>query len=268
MTRTYLFVPATRPERISKAFSSGADAVIVDLEDSVDHGSKESARKAILEHDKSHAQAVWLRINSADTKEYLEDIEVAKHLKNLLGVVLPKVEFSTDITKLNQTVNRKIIAVIETAKGMLNISDIAQAKGLCSLSFGCLDLANDLGMRAGSEEANLIYNRLRTDLLLHSTINNLLPPIETIYPAFNDHEGLKDFTKRWNNLGFGGMLCIHPTQVATIHETLRPSEEELNFAKQVCQYHEKSGSAAFKIDGKMVDMPVIKASKLLLSRYK
>ena len=268
MIRTYLFVPATRPERIAKAFATGADAVIVDWEDSVDQNSKKLARDALLEHDNaSITPAIWLRINAVDTQEYADDLETAKYLQHLQGIFLPKAESAADIAKLSQALNKPVIAVIETAKGMLNIAEIAQAKGLHSLSFGCLDLANDLGMRADSEAAKLIYNRLRTDLLLYSTLYRLAAPIETIYPAFNDHEGLREFTKHWRDLGFASMLCIHPSQVATIHETLQPSAKDLQFAQQVCEYYQQSGSASFKIEGQMVDMPVIKAAQLLLARY-
>ena len=150
--------------------------------------------------------------------------------------------------------------------GILNLPQLAFAHGLHALSYGCLDLSNNLGIQTGTAAADVFFNRLRTDLLLHSHLNSLHPPIETVFPDFSDNEGLRSFTAFWRDMGFGGMLCIHPKQVAVTKLMLRPSAETLEFAEKVLTEYEQNGSPVFQIDGQMVDIPVIERAKKLLGR--
>lgn len=265
--RSLLYVPATRPERIDKAHASGADAVIIDWEDAVSASHKTIARDNTIAHDKTAQHAYWLRINATDTTEHNPDLNIARTLNHLEGVFLPKVECAAQIEQVALHLNRPVIAIIETARGQLNLADIASAKGLHSLSFGLLDLANDLNITLDSPAAHLVLNRLRNDLLLHSSANQLAPPIDTIYPSFNDHEGLRNTVIFWRDLGFAGMMCIHPKQIATIHDTLRPSQEALALARRIAEEAQKSDLAAFQIEGKMIDTPLIRRARALIAQY-
>lgn len=264
--KTFLFVPATRIERVEKAFAAGADDVIIDWEDAVEASEKTQARQNTLDYYKNiEAQPAWIRINATTSAHYQDDIAALKNLPNIKGILLPKAEYASDINSLHTSYNKAIIAVIETAQGMMNIPQLALSDGLFAFSYGCLDLANDLGVQTGSLAANSIFERLRIDLLLNSRIHNLHAPIETIFPDFNDDNGLHQFTTHWHNMGFGGMLCIHPKQIATIKTALKPNADILEFAQKVVAYAEQSGLAAFQIDGKMVDTPVIERAKQLLA---
>ena len=93
------------------------------------------------------------------------------------------------------------------------------------------------------------------------------PPLDSVFPDFKNNAGLADHVARWRDMGFGGMLCIHPAQIAVIQQMLQADAAELDFARRVCAEFNASGSAAFQIDGKMVDLPVIRRAQALLSRY-
>lgn len=265
--RSLLYVPAIRPERISKAHASGADAVIVDWEDAIAPEHKIIAREHIITHDKTAPQPYWLRINAADSGEHDTDLSVAAKFEHLAGVLLPKVECSAQIEYVAQHLNKPVIAIIETASAQLNLANIASAKGLHALTFGILDMANDLNITLNSAAADMAFNRLRHDILLQSCANRLAPPIDTVYPQFNDTDGLRDYVSYWRDLGFGGMMCIHPKQIAIIHDTLRPSDEALAQARRICEAAKNSGLAAFQIDGKMIDTPLIIRARALLAQY-
>ena len=262
--RTWLFVPATRPERIPKAFAAGADAVIVDWEDAVEADNKNRARQCL---DNYHGTPVWLRLNAASSSEHAADLAAATALQSKIsGVLLPKAETATSIAHIAQTLGKPVLAVIETAQGMVGLPEIARAKGLAGLSYGCLDLANQLGLATGTEAAETLFDRIRTDLLLHSAANNLTAPIESIFPDFRNETGLRAYVEKWRDMGMGGMLCIHPTQIATVHHTLQASAEALAFARRVCAAAEESGLAVFHLDGQMIDLPVILRARRLLDR--
>lgn len=269
--RSYLYVPATKVERVEKAFATGADAVILDWEDAVETSQKISAREATLAwltQNTHFNKPIWLRINAIDTDEYPIDLSFIKHFSDkITGIFLPKTQNKSDIEHVYNLLSLPVIALIETAKGMLNIADIAQANGLVALSFGCLDLSNDLGMNPHSMAANTVFNRLRMDLLLHSIINQLNPPIDTVFPDFHHDEGLKQQVRFAHDLGMFGMMCIHPRQIAVLHEALQPNTEDLAFAKRVCEVYQQTGQVAFQLDGKMVDLPVIQRAIRLCQHY-
>ena len=266
--RSFLFVPASRPERLPKAFAAGADAVVADWEDAVSAAQKAEARRNMAEHaaDESHPP-VWLRINAAGSAEYAADVAAAAALPRLAGILLPKAEHAADIEALHRATRKPVMPVLETARGLLNLPQIAAAEGVQMLTYGCLDFAHDVGLRADGAMAETFFDHIRLQLLLHSAANNLQQPLDTVFPDFKNAEALQKRVARWRDLGMGGMLCIHPSQIAVVHETLRPKGAELDFARRVLAEHERGGAAAFQLDGKMVDMPVILAARELVRRY-
>lgn len=269
---SWLFVPATRIDRVAKAFASGADAVIVDLEDTVAVADKAQARLEIQDYcystetSASH-KAIWLRINKIGSSESNKDLALCQQLPNLAGIVLAKAEQAVDIEYVHHYTNLPVIALIETALGLSQVDSMAGASGLLAFSYGFLDLCNDLNVQVSTPAADNIANQVRYQLLLSSKVQGLLAPIDTIYPDFKDSKVLYDRVILWSQMGLSGMLCIHPKQVAVIQQSLQPSAAELDFAKRVVAEYERSYEAVFKIDGNMVDAPVIERCRQLLAKW-
>ncbi|MFK3991298.1 HpcH/HpaI aldolase/citrate lyase family protein [Psychrobacter sp. NPDC064578] len=263
--KTWLFVPATRIYRIAKAFASGADAVIVDLEDAVASEDKADARKALQQyHNSTGYQPIWVRINKAGSEEFFKDIVLCQKMPNLAGVLLAKAEQVADIESVHQLINLPVIALIESAVGLYQVDNMAKAVGLAAFSYGFLDLCNDLHVQVGTPAADIVANQIRYQLILTSKVHQLSPPIDTVYPDFNDEIGLNARVQLWSQMGMSGMLCIHPKQVAVVQQALRPTDAALSFAQRVVEEYERSGQAVFEIDGQMVDAPVIARCRQLL----
>lgn len=285
MPKTWLFVPATRIDRIAKAFASGADAVIVDLEDTVAQADKAPARQALQQyyrhyphnhnhnHNQNHNhnhnaeyQPIWIRINQARSLDFAEDIKLCQNLPNVAGILLAKAELAADISDVHQRTHLPVIALIESAVGLYAIDSMAKASGLLAFSYGFLDLCNDLRVQVGTKAADIIANQIRYQLLVTSKVHQLSAPIDTIYPDFNDTQGLSCRAHLWSQMGMSGMLCIHPKQVATVQYALQPTKAEIEFAIRVVEEYERSGQAVFKIDGNMVDAPVLQRCFSLVGR--
>lgn len=264
--KTYLFVPATRLDRASKALDGDADHVIIDLEDAVEACNKYAVRSSLQEFDKAINQSYWLRINAAHTADYAHDVAMIQTLDHVVGVLLPKAESALSITALHQATNLPIIAVIETAKGVLNIDSMATATGLMAMTYGCLDLARSLGMTLDTPASKVVLDRIRADLLLHSAVNELNAPIETIFADFNDDDGVGKFAKFAKDFGFDGQLVIHPKQITPIRRATAHDDAMLGFAKAVLDHHEATGEAVFSVQGRMVDLPVIEWARGVLER--
>ena len=265
--RTWLFVPATRIDRVAKAFASGTDAVIVDLEDAVADVDKTQARTSIKNYyDSEDYQPIWVRINQAGSEDFEEDLKMCQQMPQLAGLILPKAVRALDIEKVHNATGLPIIALIETALGLYQIDSMTKASGLLAFSYGFLDLCNDLQVQVGTAAADIIANQIRYQLLLISKVHSLLAPIDTVYTDFNDDKGLSQRVQLWSQMGMSGMLCIHPKQVAVVQQSLQPTDAEIDFARRVVEKYQHSGQAVFKIDGNMVDAPVIERCRQLLGQ--
>lgn len=265
---TWLFVPATMIERVPKAFASGADAVIVDLEDAVAYTDKTAARLNIKSYcHQDDARAIWVRINNDSSEAFAKDIELCADLPNLAGIVLAKAEAVSGIEYIHHTLGCPVIALIESAFGLTQVATLAGARGLYAFSYGFLDLCQDLGVQVDTPAADMIANQIRYQLLIHSKVNQLAAPIDSIYPDFQDDAGLVARVELWSQMGLSGMLCIHPKQVAMVQKTLIPSAEQLDFAMRVVAEYERSEQAVYQIDGQMIDAPVIARCRQLLHRH-
>ena len=264
--RTWLFVPATRIDRVKKAFASGTDAVIVDLEDAVATTDKVQARKDLqVYYNSQDYQPIWVRINKAGSEEFFKDVVLCQQMPSLAGVLLAKAEQASDIENAHNMTGLPVIALIETALGLYQIDSMAKSAGLLAFSYGFLDLCNDLQVHVGTAAADVIANQIRYQLLLTSKAHQLLAPIDTVYTDFNDGKGLGQRVQLWSQMGMSGMLCIHPKQVATVKQSLQPTDADIEFARRVIEEYERSGQAVFKIAGQMVDAPVIERCRQLLS---
>jgi len=264
--RTALFVPGNRPERFAKALASGADAVIIDLEDAVAASDKAAARQHLAEFVLWQSNVrLLVRINASGTPEHQADLELCREHPDVAGIMLPKAESAEQVCQVAAS-GKPVWPIIESAQGMLSIGAIAACAGVQGLTFGALDLALDLGMNAGSSAANNIFDQVRFGLLLHSRVNGLEAPLDSVYPAFTDDVGLTQAVRRWRDMGMAGALCIHPRQVPVVHAALAPSAQELAWAQRVLQAAE-CGDAALKVDGAMVDAPVIGRARRLLASH-
>ena len=265
--RSFLFVPATRPERILKALASGADAVIVDLEDAVALDDKAKARQALDDFLTATPNVqVMVRINSVDSPECDQDLVLCVRHAGVVGVMLPKAESSAQVERVHAASGKPVWPLIETASGVLGLPKLVEAPGVVRLSIGALDMTADLALVAGSTGGEQLLNHCRYQLVLCSRAAGLAPPIESVVPDIQDLDSVARVAKRSVEMGFGGMLCIHPRQLTPIHQAFAPDEAELAWARRVLAGAGAAGGAVFQLDGQMVDAPVIARARRVLGR--
>nr|WP_288498765.1 CoA ester lyase [uncultured Pseudomonas sp.] len=263
--RTALFVPASRPERIPKALAAGADVVIVDLEDAVQESLKVEARHNLERFLAGNPEArLLVRINSPEHAGHAADIALCQRHGGVIGVLLPKVESAAQVARV-AGVGKPVWPIIESARGLHELPAIAAAPGVERLSFGGLDLGLDLGLNSGTPAAERLLDQARCAILLHSRLANLAAPLDSVFPAIQDQAGLDRASRDARDMGFGGLLCIHPSQVAVVHQVLAPSAQELDWARRVLQAGE-GGDGVFVVDGQMVDAPVVGRARRIVAR--
>jgi len=259
--RSYLFVPADRPERFAKARESGADAVIVDLEDAVAPGAKTRARDA-LSAALDAASPVVLRINGRDTPWFDDDARFAAH-PGVAAVMCPKASSADDVAALRSLCGAKpVLALIETARGMAAVDIVARAPGVARLVFGSIDFQLDLDIDDDDHEALQPY---RAMLVLGARVAGLPAPVDGVSLAIDDAARTAADARRARAIGFGGKLCIHPRQVALVNAAFNASEAQLAWARRVVEVAGAAQGAAVAVDGKMVDAPVLARARRWLS---
>lgn len=255
---SYLFVPGSRPERFDKAMAAGADVVIIDLEDAVSPSDKDSARAAVAGW-LSAEKTVCLRINSVDTEWFAADLALCAH-SGVAAVMLPKAAAVSDIDTLRKAGARRVLPLIESAQGFMNLAELASADGVERLAFGSIDFSVDLGIEGDDRELDYFRSRL----VLASRVAGIAPPIDGVTTAIGDVDVLASETLRGKRFGFGAKLCIHPAQVTVVHASYLPQAAEVAWAERVMGAAAGSQGAAVAVDGKMVDRPVIlKAERIL-----
>ena len=262
MLRTALFVPGSRPERFSKAMSAGADAVIIDLEDAVEADAKGVARENVARYAQDNPQTRFLvRCNGAGTSWFEDDLELCSEHEGIVAVVLPKAESVQQLQRVRSATAKPIIPIVESARGVLALEALASAEGVERLAFGYLDLMLDTGTRPDTPGARLMLDHIRCRLLLCSAAAGIGAPLDGVYPDFRDTEAVARIAIQVRDMGFAGMLCIHPAQVAAVHAAFMPSAQEKEWAARVLAEFQRTGSSAFQIDGRMVDAPVIERAR-------
>ncbi len=246
-----LFVPANRPERYHKAANSGADGVIIDLEDAVAPSDKEAARATLL--GASIPVNSIVRINAAGTRWCADDVAAVKAMS--VGVMLPKAESAEQLKDLRATLGGPpIIALIESTQGLANVREIARHAD--RLAFGYIDFSADLGC---SMERDALVTA-RAEIVLASRLAQILPALEGVTPSFDDTALVEDDARYAASMGFGGKLCIHPKQIAPTLKGFRPVQADIDWATKVAN----SGDGAVSLDGIMVDAPVrLRAQRIL-----
>lgn len=259
--RTLLFVPGSRPERFAKAAGSGADLVVVDLEDAVGAEAKATARRCVREYLDAGALAA-VRINGVRTEWHSTDVEEVASRAS--AVMLPKAEAGFELIQLGARLlplGIPLIALLETAAGILDARAIAATPGVQRLAFGSLDFAAEVNVDPLDRDALALA---RSFLVLASAANGLVGPIDGVRTSLDDEAGLRDETAWAHRLGFAGKLCIHPRQVAIVRDVLAVGPDEVAWASKVISAVAASGDAVVTVDGAMVDKPVIDRARRIM----
>jgi citrate lyase beta subunit len=263
---TYLFVPASRPDRYVKALSAGADRVIIDLEDAVAIEDKESS----LEHLTSALETglsapVHVRVNAAQSEWFERDLAAISSLSEtvltgLSGVVVPKVEDPASLSRVRELLGERIevVALIESALGLSRARVIATSPALSRFAVGAVDLSFDLDAEVMSATIDFAYSAL----VVESRLAELPAPIASPPLSIDDPAGTATDAKRLRSLGLTAQLCIHPSQVAPIQAGFLPSDDQLEWAQNVVS---STGGAA-RVDGQMVDKPVRDRAERMLAQ--
>ena len=258
--RSYLFVPGNRPERFDKALASGADAVIVDLEDAVPPDQKDAARRSVSGW-LTAAKPVVVRINAADTPWHHDDLAVCRQ-PGVAAVMIAKAERADALAALQLGV--PLLPLIESAAGIDQARAIAAVPGVQRLAFGAIDFQLDLNMRATFDE--LLF--FRSQIVLASRLANVAAPIDSPSVSIDDVAEVELDAQRARRLGFGAKLCIHPRQVEAVNRSFSPTEAEVAWARRVLAIAAGSGGAAVALDGKMIDKPVILRAQAILAEIR
>jgi citrate lyase subunit beta/citryl-CoA lyase len=258
--RTLLFVPGTTPARFDKALASPADLVIVDLEDAVPEREKSSARDAVAAWLRDGGRAA-VRVNGTATAHYDQDVTALTGLAGLLAVVVPMADSPDALAALHERLGPgvEIVPLVETAAGLLRAGELARAPGVSRLAFGHLDFAVDIDADTG-DEAMLMA---RSTLVVASRAAGLPGPIDGVTTVLDDPAAARDDAVRARRLGLTGKLCIHPRQVDVVNAAMSPTDEQVAWARRVL---ESRTAGAVRLDGQMVDAPVIARAEAILSR--
>lgn len=270
--RSLLFVPGDRPERMEKALSLGADALILDLEDSVAPAAKRAARAAVAAFLAAERRGtLFVRVNPLDSG-LIEDDLAAILPGRPDGIMLPKAEGAASLRALDAKLPGEMMILPIASETPAAIFAFGTYGGvtprLCGLTWGAEDLPAAIGAQT-SREADGSYTppyQLARSLTLFGAHAADVPAIETVYPDFRDLDGLAAYAARGRRDGFTGMMAIHPSQVPVINAAFAPSEAEIAHARAVVAiFTANPGAGALSLDGKMVDAPHLKSAQRLLA---
>ena len=271
--RSVLFVPGTSRERFPKAFAAGADAVVLDLEDGVDAARKAEAREAVgawLKTLSSGGPARLVRVNAAASSFIADDLSWLPSIDGLYdGLVLPKVESPDQIDRVAAAApSRRVIPLLETARGILRAPEIVTAEArIPAVLFGAEDLTAELGIPRTVDGEELIAARGQVVLAAASIGAD---PVDAVFVEIANPDRLRQDAVRARAVGFTGKMAIHPDQVPVINDVFSPSADEVAAARKILAAGEAArarGEGAFRLEGRMVDAPVIRrAQRVIASR--
>jgi citrate lyase subunit beta / citryl-CoA lyase len=265
--RTYLFVPGNRPDRFGKALTSGADAVVLDLEDAVAADAKDAAREAIVAWAADATPAdrakVVVRTNDLGSPHAAADLAAVAEA-GITAIMLPKTESADDVVTVRSAApDVVVLALVESARGLAAAEEIAAAPGVVRLVFGTLDYALDLDLEIDDASDGLSYAAGR--LAVASRCAGIATPVGGVTPQLGDEARLLADLAWSRRHGLGAKLCIHPAQVAAIHAALAPTTQAVERARRVLEADAGSPGAA-QLDGRMIDRPVVLAARRTLAR--
>lgn len=279
--RSVLYMPGDSLRKISKAAQMDVDSIVMDLEDSVALNQKEQARRTVSQAlqtlDFGRSERL-IRLNGLDTPFWQADLEATINAR-ADGYALPKIESAAQVQRVGNFLDQaerergwpqnsiRLLAIVETALGIMNLKEIAQAgPRLAALMFGAEDLAGDIGARRTRAGWEVFYAR---SAVVTAAAAYGLQAIDMVLVDLNDLKRLEEECIEARNLGYEGKMAIHPRQVEIINRVFAPSPEEIAQAQRLVdahQAHQAAGSGVFALDGKMVDMPVVKTARRVLDR--
>ncbi len=290
--RSYLFAPGDQPHLLGKVFDAGADAVVLDLEDAVPEAHKVQARVQVAEALAAEALAAgnlpgrasgrptaWVRINGLsageDTGRWEEDVRAVVR-PGLGGVRVPKSESREQLDQLEQALGAaeaaaamapgtiRVMCTIESASGLLVAGELAEHPRVDRLAFGEADFLADIG--ADGDEEGWATLAARSQIVVASRHAGIDAPVAPVYTLLDDAQGLARSSEQNRRLGFFGRSCIHPRQLAVVHQVFTPSDRALARAKLVLDVWKRSGSgAAVTEDGVFVDAAIVRRANALLA---
>ena len=286
MIRSFLFTPANVARRVEKALTLEADAVILDLEDSVAASDKAASRQHVVEAlARSRRCLAYVRVNAPSTPYCYGDL-VETVQKGLDGIVVPKIESAADLHAIDWLVanlerergipegSLDLMPQIETAAGVQRVDRILQARSLRSyqgpwrvkrVCFGAADYGHDLGLAPTLDEPELADARAR--IVLSSKAAGMENPIDSPWFHFKESEAFARALERSRRGGFQGRCCVHPDQIGPVNAAYMPSAAEVASAEKIVaafREAEKRGAAAIQVDGQMIDYPVAYRAQALL----
>ena len=277
--RSLLFVPGNQPRMLERASGLKPDAFIPDMEDSVPIDEKANAREITASHLAALAAGgtpVIPRVNSLDTG-LLDDDLAAVVGKNVFGVSVGKIETPEDIATISAklaALERKagigvgsvsLVPWIETAVAIVHLYEICIASPrIVGVAFGAEDFTNDMGIERTESEAETYF--ARNSIAVAARAADVLA-LDTPYFSFRDPDGLRENAKTAKQYGFKGKFAIHPAQIDIINETFSPSDADIEYARRVVEAFkeaESRGRGSTSLDGKVVDVPVVKRAEAVL----
>jgi citrate lyase subunit beta/citryl-CoA lyase len=270
--RSFLFVPANRPERFVKALASGADAIIIDLEDAVAPAEKTAARQQLAnafgQFAASARSRIVVRMNASATPWEDDDLKLLAQLvaQGLTGVMVPKAETVAGLQRVALAVGAAcaLLPQVESVAGLDAVDALTGASQVLRLAFGNLDFQADLGLACGPDEDELLPVRLA--LVLAARRATCVAPVDGVTLGTQDSAQLQADAARSRRCGFAAKLCIHPAQVAAVNAAFAPDEAELAWALRVVKAYQACGGSVFSLDGRMVDAPVVRLAQRTLTQ--
>ncbi|MCW2308466.1 HpcH/HpaI aldolase/citrate lyase family protein [Rhodobium gokarnense] len=285
--RSLLFVPGDSPKKMDKALGSGADVLLLDLEDSVALSAKEEARKTVAEFLTAHRgddgrPLLYVRVNALDTGLTDADLD-AVMTATPDGIMLPKAISGRDVSHLDAKLavreatfgmddgaTRIVVVATETAASLFHMGTYRQcSQRLAGLTWGAEDLSADIGAAANRDETGAYLEpfRIARSLALFAAVAAEVPPIDTVFTAFRDMEGLEAECQAAARDGFTGKMAIHPAQVPVINAAFTPSDDDIAAAQKIVAAFAGAGDVGVVgIDGEMVDRPHLRRAEKLLDR--
>ncbi|WP_111719556.1 CoA ester lyase [Homoserinimonas sp. OAct 916] len=275
LPRSYLYVPGNAPEKLSKALTRGADALILDLEDAVPMTEKDNARSTVVrwlrEQPADLATELWVRINPGPL--LLTDAGALANIPTLTGLVIAKCEGPGDVSAVADLLTARgdigtlLMPLIETARAVLAAPAIAEGPRVHQLQIGEVDLGADTGIEPGADEAEL--GGIRSMIVLASAAAQINPPLGPVSRLTSDPESLLASTERVRRQGFVGRACIHPAQIPVVHDVFTPTEEEIAEAESVLEVFaeaEAEGSGVvLDSAGRLIDLAVLRGARKTLA---
>ncbi|KAG8665132.1 uncharacterized protein FPOAC1_013110 [Fusarium poae] len=285
--RAMLYVPSSSSKMLAKSHSLTIDCVAYDLEDSVAPDQKQHAREALgsflqsLKHDRPKGIGeIAVRVNATDTKHIEDDLRAVVDTPGLNTIVLPKVQTAADIHFVTDAIRHlrqnhsplSIIALIETAKGLINLNEISAASSLISgLAFAAEDFCHDLSITRTPSLTELLF--ARSAIVTAARAHEIPSAIDLVTTSFRGEDGTRHLELECTDgkrLGFNGKQLIHPSQTVVAQRVFSPSQEELIWAVKVMIGNAKAladqGRGAWTLDGKMIDVPVVKRAEAVVAK--